>query len=75
MTSSAVLLLSPQLMTLLLLIAEGYQHREIAKEMGISLMTVPNMTEQLRLIFGARNNAQLVALAYHEGVLKPRVTA
>lgn len=53
-------------------LAEGETHYEIACLMGVSEDQVNNRVVYLRKIFICRTTAQLVAQAYHYGILKPK---
>jgi DNA-binding CsgD family transcriptional regulator len=59
----------------LLRLADGLQQTEVAAEMGIGVALVNQAVSRLRIRLGARNATHLVALAYHKGLLTPRVRA
>jgi DNA-binding NarL/FixJ family response regulator len=53
----------------LLMIADGSSNRGIAEELEINLTTVNHQVTALKKMFGAVNRANLVALAYQQGIL------
>lgn len=61
--------LTPRERTVLFAVADGLSNAEIGAELGISPLTAKNHVTQLRQKFGAKSKAQVVALAYHHGVL------
>lgn len=59
----------------LLIMAEGYTDREIASELLLSTDTVKTEVARIVSHLGARNRTHAVALAYHRGILRPKVLA
>ena len=57
---------------MLLMVADGATVMEMAAELEISRWTVIHELAALREMFGARNNCNLVALAYQKGILNGR---
>lgn len=57
---------------LLLMIADGATVEEMAEETGVARATINHDLQELRDRFGARNNCNLVALAYQKGILNGR---
>ena len=57
---------------LLLMVADGATVEEMAQETGVARATINHDLHELRIVFGARNNCNLVALAYQKGVLNGR---
>jgi DNA-binding CsgD family transcriptional regulator len=55
--------------TILLMLADGATVAEMAQELGIGEVTVKHDLAELRKNFGAKNNCNLIALAYQRGVL------
>jgi len=56
---------------LLLLIAEGLSHHEITTELHIGYRAVDRLERDLCTRMGAKNTPNLIALAYHRGILTP----
>jgi DNA-binding NarL/FixJ family response regulator len=56
--------------TVLTLMADGYQDREIAAQMHYSLEHIKKVAYHLRLRHGARNRTHLVALALKRGMIE-----
>lgn len=54
----------------LLMIADGDSNEEIAYELERSVNTVKTDVGKLMKMFGARNRANLVALAYQKGIIE-----
>ncbi len=61
--------ITPRDVDVLQLLAEGYEVREIAAQIGVSEKTVYRILDGLRTAFGAQNNANLIALAHRAGLL------
>ena len=57
---------------LLLMVADGATVAEMAEETEMSRCTIIHDLAELRNMFGARNNCNLVALAYQKGILNGR---
>ena len=55
----------------LVLMAEGLQHDEIAQRLFISPKTVATHVEHILRKLGARGRAQAIAIAYHHRILQP----
>jgi two-component system, NarL family, nitrate/nitrite response regulator NarL len=53
------------------LMAEGLQHREIARKLFISPKTVGTHVEHILRKLGARSRAQAIAIAFHHHILEP----
>lgn len=51
-------------------VAKGMTDREIADDLGLSIETAKNHVDDVRAIYGARNRAHLVALAFAAGTLR-----
>lgn len=51
-------------------IAEGVLYEEIGFEVGLDAVQISNRVVALRRVFAARTTAQMVAKAYHYGVLQ-----
>lgn len=60
---------------ILLGLADGLMVNEIAAELHIAAETAKGHAQSLRQKLGARNAAHAVALAYHRGLLTPKVAA
>jgi DNA-binding NarL/FixJ family response regulator len=60
-------------MEILLGIAEGMSIKEIAKEHDKNERSLENKSTRMKKKVHARTAAQLVAMAYHLGILIPRV--
>jgi DNA-binding NarL/FixJ family response regulator len=58
----------------LVLMAEGLQHAEIARRLFISPKTVGTHVEHILRKLGARGRAQAIAIAYHHQILRPGPT-
>lgn len=56
--------------TIVALIANGYEDKEIGEKLGISLETVKSITALLRRRYGARNRAHLATLALRFGHIR-----
>ena len=57
-------------------LAEGKTEGQIARDLGLSMTVtaVSNRVRYMRRFYGARTSAQLIAEAYHRGILKaPKV--
>jgi DNA-binding NarL/FixJ family response regulator len=54
------------------MLADGSSVKEIAHELDVSDHTIKNDLIEMRRNFGAKNNCNLVALAYQHGVLNGR---
>jgi len=57
---------------LLLMLADGSTYDEMMEELGVSRCTITHDLYELRQMFGARNNPNLIALAYQRGFLNGR---
>jgi DNA-binding CsgD family transcriptional regulator len=57
---------------LLLCLAEGMEQTEIAEKYGLAITTIQKRLRHMRDEWGVRNATQLVAEAYHRGVIKSR---
>ena len=64
--------ITPKEMEILYLIAEGYNSNEIANELDNAEGTIKVAVKSMRRKLKAKNSAHLVAIAYHEGLLKAR---
>lgn len=56
--------------TMLLLLAEGMDHREIVKETGWEDTYTRSVRQRAIVYMGAKNTTNAVALAFHRGILK-----
>lgn len=62
--------LTPHMMTILALMAEGKKTREIAAILGRAAPTVNRQVETIRLRLGAHHRAHAVAIGMRSGVLR-----
>jgi DNA-binding NarL/FixJ family response regulator len=62
--------LTPRLLDVLHLVAEGRTTDEIAATLGLSPFTVKNYMERIFERLGARDRAEAVAIALRSGLLK-----
>lgn len=53
--------------------ADGLTNAEIADELFLSVQTVNSYSKRVLAKLGARNRAHTVALAYHHGLLIPKL--
>ena len=51
-------------------VAKGLTDQEIANDLGLAIDTTKNRVDSVRAIYGARNRAHLVALAFAAGTLR-----
>ena len=51
-------------------VAAGYQYKQIARELGVSLSVIKLTLERARDVTGARNKENLVALCWAKGWIK-----
>jgi DNA-binding NarL/FixJ family response regulator len=56
----------------ILMLAEGYQCKEIAEKNDWTESAVAVMCRKLRGLTGSKTNAHLIANLYHSGYLRPR---
>jgi DNA-binding NarL/FixJ family response regulator len=63
--------LSPKQLTVLRLLAQGLERREIAEQMGIGEETVKSHTTEVRRKLGARTSAQAVAIGLINSLFEP----
>jgi DNA-binding CsgD family transcriptional regulator len=56
---------------IVLMLAEGYLHTEIAEKMYLNLSTTNASIKKLKLMTLSKTDAQLIAELYHRGYLKP----
>jgi two-component system response regulator DevR len=63
--------LSPKQLTVLRLLAQGLERKEIAEHMGIGEETVKSHTSELRRKLGARTSAQAVAIGLINSLFEP----
>jgi len=54
---------------ILLMIADGARNLEIAEELNLCDSTIKHEVTELMKTYGAKNRANLVALAYQQGIL------
>lgn len=67
--------LTPTELTALMLYADGMNGQQAAEEMGYSSRSAFwAIMVDVREKFGAKTNPHTIALAYHYGFLKPKVT-
>jgi DNA-binding NarL/FixJ family response regulator len=62
--------LTPRLVDVLHLVAEGRTTEDIAAKLGLSPYTVKNYMERIFERLGARDRAEAVAIALRAGILK-----
>ena len=67
--------LSPRQVEILLLMAEGFGHKEIAFHLGMSYQTVKNHSVNIRSSLDAVDEANAVHLAHLAGIFKAPVPA
>ena len=65
--------LNPSEFEALLALCEGETTPETAARLGLHHNAVSQRRQKLFSVLGARTAAHAVALAYHEGILTPRV--
>lgn len=63
--------LSPKQLTVLRLLAQGMERKEIAEKMGIGEETVKSHTTEVRRKLGARTSAQAVAIGLINSLFEP----
>ena len=63
--------LSPKQLTVLRLLAQGMERKEIAEQMGIGEETVKSHTTEVRRKLGARTSAQAVAIGLINSLFEP----
>jgi DNA-binding NarL/FixJ family response regulator len=63
--------LSPKQLTVLRLLAQGLERKEIAEQMGIGEETVKSHTTEVRRKLGARTSAQAVAIGLINSLFEP----
>jgi len=51
------------------LIAEGKTNKQIGNELGLSEYTIKSHLDRIGSVFGARDRAQIVAIAFRKGLL------
>ncbi len=66
--------LSPKQLTVLRLLAQGLERKEIAEKMGIGEETVKSHTTEVRRKLGARTSAQAVAIGLLNSLFEPDVS-
>lgn len=57
-------------MEVLVLLSEGFSSREIAVKLENSKKTIDNIRNQLLVVTGCKNVAQLISWGFRNGVLK-----
>ncbi len=62
-------------MEILLGLTEGLTTSELAERMHYELSSMSVFVSRMLKKMGARSRAQAVAIAYHEGILRPKVLA
>lgn len=60
---------------ILFMMGEGCSYTEMALELGVSFSRIKSLIYELRCKLEATNNEQAIAIAYHKGILIPRVKA